>query len=640
MKEAQQDVISSALQMKKATADIEKESLNIELDHYKEAIDAEKDALKKSYDERRKMLEDEHDKTKRVMDEIREALKEALNKEKDAFKEAIEDEKDSFKDLIDDYKNALNSSKEANDYQRNISEKAKEVANLQKQLSAYGGDDSEENRARLQRLRVDLDRARDELQQSEYDKFISDQTELLDTIYDKYEQMSNKRLDELEGRIEEQLEAIQDRTVDLSALIDGRWDNFETIYDVHSGELKAKIGDEWQAYKIQYNEKTGEFEAVIGEDIRQLDVSYGQMMEGWEEDFDTEMDNMEQALDSQINELEEKEEAFTDEMQAKMDDVQSLFEQGMYDANNNIQTVNSTIQTEADEYQLQYNKELEGIGRIENGVVTGFDNVKNILNTINNTINGMTNTSNAKATTTVSTAQKNTQTTSSSKATTTTATKPVELKASSSKPATSNNNNWGSWFISKKDSYPKNKLNINGSIVDRLKYRDIDSSFNARAKYYSAMGGSGSYSGTASQNTWMLNQMKSHGYRKGTRHAGGMAWTQENGEEYIIRKSDGALLTPLARGDAVLSNTASNNLYQFANDPFGFLSGISIGARPNSSAYGNSFGDISVTITLPNVQNYEDFKNAMQHDKNFEKMVRAMTTDKLFGGSSLKKYKY
>lgn len=39
------------------------------------------------------------------------------------------------------------------------------------------------------------------------------------------------------------------------------------------------------------------------------------------------------------------------------------------------------------------------------------------------------------------------------------------------------------------------------------------------------------------------------------------AWTQENGDEIIIRKSDGAILTPLSKGDSVIPSSFTNNLF-------------------------------------------------------------------------------
>lgn len=55
------------------------------------------------------------------------------------------------------------------------------------------------------------------------------------------------------------------------------------------------------------------------------------------------------------------------------------------------------------------------------------------------------------------------------------------------------------------------------------------------------------------------------GYASGTRKVDKdkMAWTQENGQEVIVRKSDGAILTPLSRGDSVIPNDLTNNLFDW-----------------------------------------------------------------------------
>ena len=135
--------------------------------------------------------------------------------------------------------------------------------------------------------------------------------------------------------------------------------------------------------------------------------------------------------------------------------------------------------------------------------------------------------------------------------------------------ATQSNTSSGSGiFIPKADSYPKNKLQKETSVVDRLKYNDFDSSFTARASYYSKLGGNGIYTGSSSQNTWMIQKMKGMGYQKGTSHAKeGYHWTQEDGGEIVVRKSDGAMLLPLQDGDMVFNNESTRRLYELSQNP-------------------------------------------------------------------------
>ena len=155
------------------------------------------------------------------------------------------------------------------------------------------------------------------------------------------------------------------------------------------------------------------------------------------------------------------------------------------------------------------------------------------------------------------------------------------------------------------------------------------------------MGLPGTYTGTDSQNAQMINWMKVHGYKNGVYNLrqSEWAWTQENGAEAIIRPSDGAVLTPLVKGDTVLNADTTRNLLDLINSPKDFIK-EQMGKMvvPNRTVHDNISNDIQMSITLPNVQNYEQFKYAMQHDPNFEKMVQAMTVGCAAGKGSLRKY--
>ena len=124
-----------------------------------------------------------------------------------------------------------------------------------------------------------------------------------------------------------------------------------------------------------------------------------------------------------------------------------------------------------------------------------------------------------------------------------------------------------------------------------------------------------------------------------------LAWTQEGRQkEFIIRPSDGAILTPLAKGDSVLNATASKNIWDMANDPSGFIKdSLDIGNVdvPSGGANNNTYVQNldKVVFNLPNISNYSEFVRELQHDKSFEKLVKSMTIDRLAGGSSLAKTK-
>ena len=182
----------------------------------------------------------------------------------------------------------------------------------------------------------------------------------------------------------------------------------------------------------------------------------------------------------------------------------------------------------------------------------------------------------------------------------------------------------------------------------RLKYNDIDSSFGARADYYSAMGGDGEYYGSSDQNIWMLDQLKNHGYRKGTKSAtsGVHIYDEDNpGSEVIVTKY--GTLRQFDSGDTVFSKEQVQKLWDMSKGitaltPNMGLSNIATklpDIPANSKSMSNkvdvSYGDVS--LSFPNVHNYEDFMKQAQQDPKFVKMVQNMTLGQTLGRNSLNK---
>ena len=95
----------------------------------------------------------------------------------------------------------------------------------------------------------------------------------------------------------------------------------------------------------------------------------------------------------------------------------------------------------------------------------------------------------------------------------------------------------------------------------------------------------------------------------------------------------------------VLDADATKNLWDMMNDPSGFING----AMPNISQIisgkdrlrqGNTTYNQKIEFILPNVENYSDFMRKAQCDKKFERMICDMTTERMVGGSSLRKYRH
>lgn len=140
-----------------------------------------------------------------------------------------------------------------------------------------------------------------------------------------------------------------------------------------------------------------------------------------------------------------------------------------------------------------------------------------------------------------------------------------------------------------------------------------------------------------------LNQLK--GYASGIMRVPNdqLAWTQEQGEEVIVR-NDGSILTPLSRDVSVLNADMTKNLWDFMGNPGSFLSDYSDGEKFGVKNVDNSssvdVGGVTIQCNMPNVQNANDLLHELTTNKDIEKAIKAMTIDRIRGGSSLAKYKY
>lgn len=201
-------------------------------------------------------------------------------------------------------------------------------------------------------------------------------------------------------------------------------------------------------------------------------------------------------------------------------------------------------------------------------------------------------------------------------------------------------------WIYEEDSYPKDLLDIENSIVDRLKYNSIASSFGARAGYYEQITGDSDYYGTADQNILLLDYLKSHGLKKGSKSAhGGLTLTDEDGlgSEVIVTKY--GTLRQLEAGDTVFSKEQVQKLWDMSkgitaltpnmglNNITTKLPDIPANSKSMTNKVDVEFGD--VTLSLPNVKNYEDFMKQMVSDKRFLKAVQEGTLGQVLGRNSL-----
>lgn len=171
-------------------------------------------------------------------------------------REGIEVELSALKELINSYTDALDSAKDLYNYQKKVKDQTSEITTLQKKIAAYGNDTSEETRATVQKLKVELGKAQENLQETEYERYISDQKKLLDDLYDEYEEILNQRLDNTDALISDMIVLVNEKSDSINqTLVDVAnnagytiTDSMKNIWDGSTGEIDgtiSKYGDKF-----------------------------------------------------------------------------------------------------------------------------------------------------------------------------------------------------------------------------------------------------------------------------------------------------------------------------------------------------------------------------------------------------------
>lgn len=173
---------------------------------------AENKGNKTLIDRKKELLKLQQDSIKNAEQE-----KEAI---KSLVKEGIEKELESLKKLIDKQTELLDKEKSQYDYQKRIKDQTKDISSLEKQLAALSGDDSEAARSKRQKLEAQLKEAKDTLQETTYDQYVSDQKDMLDDLYDQYDEVLNKRLDNVDALIADMIKTTNENAANIKTTLE------------------------------------------------------------------------------------------------------------------------------------------------------------------------------------------------------------------------------------------------------------------------------------------------------------------------------------------------------------------------------------------------------------------------------------
>lgn len=587
----------------------------------------------------------------------------AAEAEKDAIRDMVSNgidiEMEHIQWLVDEYEKALDAQKNLYDYSKNLRKQTKAVTDLQKQLSAYQGDTSEENRQRLQQLNNNLKDQQEALQEMQYDRFMSDQKDLLSDLVADYEVVLKRRLEDTDRLMKEIIVDVNDnaqliattlesKAESLGASISPELNNIFTsaietnkhltdYFDPTGGSFTSKLNSVNEELTDIYRYLHDEMVAALQKDAKEQMSAFGDVLKGVVGGELSDLGNNSIVLQGIVSRFNDAVQLATDKSieenqyikgkkwkEANMSrhyaytsykDAESIIDEAK--KNGGSETLVAWMNDQLQGIK-QYYTSLEDLKAIKEGKKklpssggsggTGGDGGSGGGSGSDGTgENGGQGQEDKKTLHKIKSAAQNQE---------------VWVAKDTHILSKSGADN-GMQYFRNSSAYTKDGY---------VRYTVLGTSGNL--VHVGIGDGSSGYTGT-------FELGKLWAYAKGTPHISSdrMAWTQEKGLEAIIRPTDGAVLTPLKRNDAVLNAAATANMFDFANNPLQFMRGL-MGANVGKTIVnsGTTNNDINMSITLPNVTNYEQFKYALQHDKQFENMVQTMTLGRMMGKSSIAKY--
>ena len=448
----------------------------------------------------------------------------------DLYKDQIKAEVDYMQEYIDKRQEMRKKEEDYYEFSKKMRAKNKDVNQLKAQIAALQGTNNASAQAELKRLNQELAEKQEELDETRRDHRNDMIDEGYDSLSDKLDDTLDKTLLEITNNAEKQEQVIAD-------MLGKVYQNYETTY----GKINQLIHNTGFMGDTGFNQnlsglgtQAGAQSQVQAGTTSQPNTNASSTVTNVNTDSINPNPGNDQILE-EISKAPNTENRLVAELTLTQSSV-SLMEGKSANVGARIRPTDAANKT------LQWTSSNERVATVSSGSIHAIKAGSASITCATTDGSGLT------ATVSV------------------TVTAPLPPTPPAPKPNTSNNGNYGGIpFVYKYDSYPKNRLSVNTSIVDRLKSHNFDSSFGARGTLYSYWFGGG-YMGSASQNTALINKMRSAGYRSGTRSvpATGNDWVHEG--EIIIRPSDGGILFPLKHRDGVIPSGLSENLWKLAEN--------------------------------------------------------------------------
>ena len=143
-------------------------------------------------------------------------------------------ELDYLKELIEKKKAELDAEKDLHDYAKSLKEQTDNINSLRKQIAALKGDTSKETESRIQKLQSQLKEAESSLESDEYERYISDQQDILNNLYDEYAKLVDNVMKDHDKLLKEGLDLFAQTASDVQDVI-------KATAEEHGYEITAEM---------------------------------------------------------------------------------------------------------------------------------------------------------------------------------------------------------------------------------------------------------------------------------------------------------------------------------------------------------------------------------------------------------------
>ena len=572
----------------------------------------------------------------------------------DLTEDGIKKQIDYVKKLIEDYEDLLETQKDQTEYAKKVADQQKEINKLEKQYRAIQNDNSEEGATKRQQLRDQINEKRQELQETQEDRRISETKDMLGDFEEKFEEFLENKLKDIEGIVKE---AVNTTNENRNVIKDTINSVAESYGYTPSDTLKAAIDNMSNNLVSYFN---GNFEnphvASIAEGVDAI-VKYFLSAQN-----DSEQVAKNRIMADKIKQTGTHIQTYTDDngntKTGYFRDDGSLFEDytgwaakdgKTYRFNNGeLMQGSQWVTVGGKKYHLDSSGARATGFRSLNGKMYYFDK-SGVMQTGLTNINGKQFYFDTEGV-----QQTGLQTVGGAryyfnkdgtKATSTWRNVNGDLYYFDDKGKAitgwmkDSKGNWR-FFSPKTNKLVKAHWIHNNNITDKP----------VKGDYYVNNQGirvvDGKRKTTKGYMTFDANG-KWKGYKTGTKSVSrdDLYWTNEGKKpEAIIRKSDGAILTPLSKGDSVIPNSAMKNMYQALTDPAKYLKQYTTPdikvVQSNTNNSNSQPPVVNMQFIANGVQDANKFVNDLMNNKKLEKWVQEITLGQANGNSNYKKYSY